>query len=420
MADTFKPLKGMKDLIGEKAELFRYIINTCEKVFELYDYRPIYTPILERTDLFLRSIGEYTDIVNKEMYTFEDRGGRSVTLRPEGTAGIVRAYINAIGKELRPVSRIYYHGPMFRYERPQKGRLRQFHQVGVEFFGIRAAYADCEVLTLAKRLIEEFNIKVITKINSIGCNVCRSRYIEYLVKILNDKKDLLCPECKIRLDKNPLRVLDCKNPSCRDITEGIDGTYMRLCDDCKRHFEDLKKLLDDLKIDFQIDGRLVRGLDYYNRTVFELVSTSLGSQDAVLAGGRYDRLVEMLGGPETPAVGFAIGVERLMLLLDAEKKASCNIILIPTKTQFIPHCMKIAENLRNHGIKISTILEEKSLKSKMRQASSLGYRWVLLFGEEEFKNNTLTLRDLDMGTQDTYRVEKLFEKLQKITSNSLE
>ena len=413
-------LKGMKDYTGSQALLFERIYQVAKGVFRNYGYWPVIPPVLERTELFMRGIGETTDIVHKEMYTFEDRGGRSVTLRPEGTAGVTRAYIQARGKELRPVERLYYAGPMFRYERPQKGRLRQFHQLGIEFFGVAEPEADAEVITVANRVMEQLSVDIATKVNSIGCRVCRTAYAEYIRSELDPARDALCRDCNRRLDENPLRVLDCKVNRCREMTADLKGTVSILCRECRSHFDGVLSILDGLGIGYELDNKLVRGLDYYNRTVFELVSDRLGSQDAVCAGGRYDGLVSILGGPDTPAVGFAIGVERLMLLVDGRGKGLENtLFIIPQKGEYVLRCMEVAEEIRSFGIACRVALERRSLKALMRLASNEGFVWILIIGEEEYEKGMVTLKNMQDGYQKMLPVEKVLKILSSQGRNPL-
>jgi histidyl-tRNA synthetase len=312
-----KALRGMKDII-EDSDKFTHFINTASKIAENFCFEYIETPLLEETRLFKRSVGESSDIVNKEMYQFTDKGGNDVCLRPEGTAGVVRAYIEKKYDSLKTPKQWFYYGPMFRYERPQKGRLREFHQFGVESFGEESVYEDVKVILMASKILDSLNIKYTLKINSLGCNECRPNYMNSLVSFLEEKKDNLCQDCNRRITQNPLRVLDCKNENCQNELKTAPKITYNLCENCNKDFEILKNELDKLEIKYEVDTNLVRGLDYYNKTAFEFVSDEVGAQSAICGGGRYDKLVEMLDGKPVPAVGFAMGIERLLPLVNIE------------------------------------------------------------------------------------------------------
>ena len=311
----------MNDILPEEVELWQHLEATARKVFSRYGYAEIRVPAVEKTELFCRSIGESTDIVEKEMYTFEDRSGNSLTLRPEGTASVMRSFIQHKLYNLDPVNKLYYLGPMFRYERPQKGRYRQFHQIGAEVIGVEDARIDVQVLAMLCHFFEAAEIPgVELQINSLGCPECRPAYREALVAFLEQRSEKLCSDCVRRTGTNPLRVLDCKVPGCKEATEGAPSVLDHLCPACEDHFAKVKSGLDRLELDYSVNARMVRGLDYYTRTTFEMVTDRLGSQNAVAAGGRYDGLIRDLGGPDLPGIGFAMGLERLVLLKSSETR----------------------------------------------------------------------------------------------------
>jgi len=396
--------KGVEDILAPKALYYNYIERKAGDFFSSYGYVPIRTPTFERTELFLRSVGQETD-VGKQMYTFKDKAGRSISLRPEGTAGIVRAYIEHKIYGKRKEWRVYYSGPMFRYEKPQAGRLREFYQIGVECFGEKSFWIDIEIVEMAYRFLKKIgaeNIEI--QINSIGCKNCKGIYVDKLKSFLKDYTKDLCSTCKRRLLYNPLRVLDCKNINCRAILEKAPKIENFLCSSCKEHFENVKKGLDQLNISYKVNPYLVRGLDYYTRTIFEIVSPSLGAQNTVCAGGRYDDLIEELGGPSTPAIGFAIGVERLFLTLE---KSGVKIQLFPLTSIFIATIgqnsvekgMQFANIIRSQGIRVKVNFTDKSLSSQLKQAHKEGFPWVLIVGEEEIQKGKYILKHMESGKQ---------------------
>lgn len=370
---------------------------------ESFGYREIRTPMLEDTAVFVRSIGEETDIVRKEMFTFSDRKERSLTMRPEGTAPIVRAYIEHSLDQSSPESKLYYIGPMFRAERPQKGRLRQFHQIGLEIIGTSSHYADVEAITRLDRMLRRFGLDGFTmKLNSLGCKDDKAKFNTRLSDYLKGEKERLCEDCRVRMEKNVLRVLDCKNESCIQVLKGAPNILDSLCDKCGGHFEKTKSALKSLGTGFSETKNLVRGLDYYTGVVFEVVHQALGGQDALAAGGRYDTLVKEMGGPDAGAIGFAIGIERVVLAL-GDKFGS----LINKKTVYIATLgdqaktegMRLAEELRDLGIVTLTDLKDSSLKSQMRSADKNGSRLVLILGDEELKTGNIVVKDMDKKDQ---------------------
>ncbi len=401
---------GTKDILPPESEIWQKIEETARKIFKLYGYREIRTPIFESTSLFQRSIGEVTDIVEKEMYTFKDKGGRSLTLRPEGTAPVVRAYLEHQFPQKDQFQKFYYMGPMFRYERPQKGRYRQFHQIGVEVFGPSHPMMDVEVIAIQWRLFKELgidNIEVV--INSLGCEKCRPAYRERLVEYLRANRERLCETCQRRLERNPLRVLDCKNEGCRRVVrEGPEITEF-LCEDCKKHMEQVEKGLQQLGIPYRVDPFLVRGLDYYTRTVFEFIHKSLGAQNTVSAGGRYDHLVKELGGPDIPGIGFALGVERLVLILNArglqEEKKPLYFILLGEDS--LMKGMELMEKLRNNGIPVMWTGKTGSIKAQLRLANKKGASLVAIMGEDELNRHSIKIKNMETGEESEVKWEEV-------------
>jgi len=394
-------LRGFRDISGEEAEKFFRIELVSRAVLELSGFREISIPILEKTELFKRSIGDTTDIVEKEMFTFIDRNGDSLTLRPEATAGIVRHYLQEGLHARERISRLFTIGPMFRHERPQKGRFRQFHQVNVEVFGAAEPIMDAELLWIIVRILGQLAVKrYAIELNSVGCKECRAPFREVLVSYFSEKKESFCPDCQNRLIRNPLRIFDCKSQACIDLTKESPSLFDHLCENCRVHFETLISYLAGFGIDPVINKRLVRGLDYYTRTVFEVTSQELGAQKAFLAGGRYDNLVEDMGGPSAPGIGFAIGIERLALLMDSSqivRKPRYFLALIGDKTVAcrIPIIKALAEN----DIPVSYSPDPKSLKSQMRHADSIGADYAMILGEGELEKRVILVRNMRSGKQ---------------------
>lgn len=394
-------VKGFNDILPGEVEKWQHIEATARRVFELYGLSEIRIPILEKTELFSRSIGDATDIVEKEMYSFEDKGGNKVTMRPEGTASVMRAFIEHKMHALDPVARLYYMGPMFRYERPQKGRYRQFHQIGAEITGVSAPTVDAQVLTMLTHFFQELGLTEPTlQINSLGCPDCRPLYREALKGFLLNKIELLCEDCERRYVTNPLRALDCKSPGCQEATKGAPSMLEYLCPCCSEHFDQTKKYLDLVGTAYSINERMVRGLDYYTRTTFEMVTTMLGSQSAVAAGGRYDGLISELGGPQLPGIGFAIGVERVALLL-AEQDFSRrpDLFIAAMGEEAHAEAFRLMTALQRKNVAVELDYEGKSLKSQMRRADKFKSRFTLIIGGDELSRGTAPLKDMDGGTQ---------------------
>lgn len=408
-------IRGFKDILPGETELWQHIERTAIDLFEDFGYREIRIPIMEKTELFARSIGEDTDIVEKEMYTFPDRKGDPLTLRPEATASICRSYIQHKMYAQDPVRKFYTIGPMFRRERPQKGRYRQFYQIDAEIFGVEAPFADVELIFLLHTLFDRLNVTDTTAhVNSLGCPGCRPRFKEALSKRLADAASTLCNDCMRRKDRNPLRVLDCKVPGCREAMSGAPSIIDFLCDDCSNHFSTVTEMLTQLGVPFKVDKQLVRGLDYYTRTAFEIQTGALGAQSALAGGGRYDGLVGALGGPQIPAIGFAIGFDRLAEVVSLSTPAA-----IRTPELFIAALGEPAQKLAFEwstalGLKgIGATMEygNKSLKAQMKQANRLGAERVLIVGESELESGAVVLRDMATKTQREIPVSTIVDTL---------
>jgi histidyl-tRNA synthetase len=410
-------IRGFKDILPGEVELWQEIERIARDLLEDFGFREIRIPIMERTELFARSIGEDTDIVEKEMYTFPDRKGDLITLRPEATASIVRSYIQHKLSSKDPVKKFYMIGPMFRRERPQKGRYRQFYQIDAEIFGVQSGLVDVQLIFLLVNLCSRLDIKdVEAHINSLGCPECRPRFKNALTEFLTSVSDKLCSDCIRRRDRNPLRVLDCKVPTCREALTEAPSITDFLCDGCRTDFDEVQSALSKLKVDYVIDKRLVRGLDYYTRTAFEIQTTSLGAQSAVAGGGRYDNLVKELGGPKIPATGFAIGFDRLTELVGLNaaeliKKPDIFLAALGSKSRAV--AFECICTLGLEGIRAEMDFSDKSLKSQMKQADRLGTSYVLILGENELKQGEAILRDMATKEQFSIPLDKLVESIKK-------
>jgi histidyl-tRNA synthetase len=391
----------MHDLLPPDIFLWQKVEEAARKVFRVYGYQEIRPPIMEATAVFTRSIGETSDIVEKEMYTFPDKAQRSMTLRPEGTASIVRCYVEKNLHNLAAPQKFYYYGPMFRYERPQKGRQRQFYQIGAEAFGEKGARMDAEIISMLGTMLERTGLEELRfKINSIGCQECRPGYRDALTGFLSSKIDDLCEDCKRRYERNPLRILDCKARGCIELRKDAPFVSEHLCDGCKTHFDELREILDLLDVRYEVDPRMVRGLDYYTRTTFEVTSEHLGAQDAVAAGGRYDRLVEEFGGRSTPAVGFAIGMERLISLIKNNKEhiPSPEIYIAAHGSDAYKEALLLARSLRVEGFWVELAYSESSLRSQMKRADKSGAFFTLIIGEDELRSGTVSWKNMKDGS----------------------
>lgn len=420
VARTTAP-RGTTDILPADARRWSVLERALRDVCDLYGYGEIRTPIFEHTELFARGIGSGTDIVEKEMYTFEDRGERSLTLRPEGTAGAVRAYLERrLDAEAQPV-KLYYSGPMFRYERPQAGRTRQFHQLGVECIGSADPAADVEVIAVLVALFRRLGLtEYEIQLNSIGCPDCRPAYVQKLKQALEPVRDSLCTSCQDRFERNTLRLLDCKRESCQELTKDVPLILDSLCGPCEDHFQQVRGYLDEVGIEYTINQRLVRGLDYYTRTVFEFVSPELGAQDALGGGGRYDVLVETLGGPPTPAVGFAAGMERILLAVSLEDEAAAapvDTYVVTLGDEGRRAGVVLAERLRAEGFRTELDYMGRSLRAQMRQANRVGAKKVLIIGDDEAAAGTVQLRDMQSGEERTVGRDDVIHVLNGVRSD---
>ncbi len=413
----YKAARGTTDILPEEQAYWRYVELAAANISRLYGYQRIDSPVFEETGLFTRSVGEGTDIVEKEMYTFEDKGGKSITLSPEGTAPVCRAYLEHGMFNLPQPVRLYYLASFFRYERPQAGRLREYHQFGFEVFGDEDPTVDAEVIDMAWRFYASLGLKGLSlQLNSIGCRQCRPAYLNILKEYYAGYADRLCADCKTRLAKNPLRLLDCKQPACQAIADAAPASADHLCPGCGGHFTSLKKYLGLLGIPFNVNHRLVRGLDYYTRTVFEVQPEVEGGQSTIGGGGRYDGLIEELGGKPTPAIGFATGIERIILNL---KKQGVSVLALPSLQVLIASmgdaasdiAIKLAADLRRAGVSAVTAAGGKSLKAQLRQANALDVRFTVIIGEDEVKAGTATLRDMVSARQETIPFKELVARL---------
>ncbi|MFC2038953.1 histidine--tRNA ligase [Chloroflexota bacterium] len=413
----YRAPRGTTDILPEEQNYWVYVNQKVAEICRLYGYQRIDTPVFEDTSLFSRSAGEFTDIVQKEMYTFDDRGGNSLTLKPEGTPAVCRAYVQHGLSNLPQPVKMYYISPIFRYDRPQAGRYRQHHQFGCEAIGNDDPALDAEVIGVAWQFYRSLGLNGLSlSLNSIGCKECRPGYLAELKNYYSSRVSELCPDCEERLENNPLRLLDCKQPSCQPIADEAPKSADHLCKPCEEHFTKLKKYLDILAIPFNVNGRLVRGLDYYTRTVFEVEPEDAGGQSSIGGGGRYDGLIEQLGGKPTPAVGFGTGIERLILNL---KKQEVSVPDTDSPKVFIAHlgedardeAAKLAAGLRGEGIGVIQAIGSKSLKSQLRQANTLGAKHTVIIGEEEIKSGTVILRDMANAEQQTVSSDQLIKLL---------
>ena len=423
MALITKAIKGTKDVLPKDVHKNQYIEATALDIASKFGYKEIRTPVFEHTELFQRGVGDTTDVVQKEMYTFDDKGGRSITLRPEGTAGAVRSYLeNGLCNEALP-QKVCYLISCYRYEKPQAGRLREFHQFGVECFGSASPLADAEIIALAKSLFDTLGVKDLNlDINSIGCPTCRAEYHKALKKYFSSRKDELCDTCKSRLDRNPMRILDCKSPICHEIAEGAPVVIDYLCDECKEHFENVQKYLKAQNIEYTINPQIVRGLDYYTKTVFEFVSNSIGAQGTVCGGGRYDGLVEELGGQHTPSLGFAMGIERLMLLMEAQgcefpeaEKPDLFIVALGEKATL--KAVEIAKDMREEGFSALLDLNQRSVRAQMKYADKLGAKFNVVIGDNEVEAKTAKLKNMQTGEETEINLDTFVSGFYSISLN---
>jgi len=415
--EVITAVKGFKDILPEETGKWCFVENTAREIFSRFGFKEIRLPILEKTDLFKRGIGESTDIVEKEMYTFLDRGDEYLTLRPEATASVIRAYLEHTLYNAETVSRLFTIGPMFRRERPQKGRFRQFHQIDVELLGLDDPRADAEVIMMLMHFLNTVGLRNVSlELNSLGCSACRPAFRKVITDFLNGKEAGLCDDCKRRLGSNPLRVFDCKAKECQEVIVNAPHLSEFICGDCRTHFENVTSALTALAIPYKINSRMVRGLDYYTKTAFEVTTEHLGSQNAVAGGGRYDRLVQELGGPDIPGIGFAVGFERLIALLSPEvSSVQAPDLFIASlgeaaqKTAFI-----LCNQLRLKGIHVEQDLSAKSLKSQMKRANRLNCSYTLILGERELIEKKAEFRNMATGSQQTLSLDNLDEQILKL------
>jgi histidyl-tRNA synthetase len=409
----FHSLRGMSDVSFQEAAVFTWIENRAREVYKIFGFAEIRTPILELTEVFTRSIGENTDIVEKEIYSFNDRGGKNISLRPEGTASIIRAYIEHGWNKENDLVKLFYCGPMFRGERPQKGRQRQFHQIGAEIIGARSPFIDAELILNLEAFLGNLGIKGSKLlINSLGCRKDRTAYISRLKEYIGTQSSL-CENCVKRFVTNPLRVLDCKRESCKKILKNAPVITDSLCEECSSDYLKLKQILDDAKTSYIEKPDLVRGLDYYTGTVFEVTHSSLGAQDAIAAGGRYDDLAKQMGGPDVGAVGYAAGIERLLLVIDKDTAIDVapGVLVVPVGESTREVAFEVVNAMRKEGIACDINYAGKTLKSGMRKANKEGRKYVVLIGENEIASKKVTLKNMDSGEQELLTIAKVIEKL---------
>lgn len=420
MALITNAIKGTLDTLPSESYKVQYVEAAMREIAENYGFYEMRTPVFEHTELFQRSVGETTDVVQKEMYTFNDKGGRSITLRPEGTAGAARAFLeNGLFNEAMP-QKIYYLTSCYRYEKPQAGRLREFHQFGVECFGAPTAAADAEIILLANEIFNYLGINGLSlEINSIGCPECRKKYQQALREYFTAHIDELCDTCKSRLEKNPMRILDCKSPADKEIAKGAPKILDYLCEDCSTHFKLVKKYLTANNVEFTVNPTIVRGLDYYTRTVFEFVSNEIGAQGTVCGGGRYDGLIEEMGGKPTAACGFGLGIERLLLLMDAQQTAfperkKCDIFIGSMGENENLKASQLATDLRNEGLAAQFDTVGRSLKAQMKYADKIGALYTMVIGTNELESGKAVLKNMTDGTTEEIELDGFTDKFQSV------
>lgn len=414
---AIKAPKGTKDMLPQDAYKWQYIEDSWKKICKEYGFKEIRTPMFEATELFNRGIGDTTDVVQKEMYTFEDLGKRSITLKPEGTSPTVRAFIESnLYAETQP-TKLFYDIPCFRYEKPQAGRLREFHQFGIENFGTSSMLADAEIIALGYDFLQRMGIEdVELHISSVGCRECRPKHRKALQDFLRPKYDELCETCKSRFDKNPMRILDCKSDKDQELVKGAPMMLDYLCDDCKKDFDELKAHLDSMGIKYVVDPSIVRGLDYYTKTAFEFITTKIGAQGTVCGGGRYDHLIEEIGGPDMPGVGFGLGKERLIMLMEESGNDFGGDIRPQLFVAWIgdearEYAVKLVNDLRKEGLRCELDTRERNLKGQMKYANKLGAAYTAVIGEDEVKSGEITLKNMESGEQKKVKREELADAI---------
>lgn len=420
MALITNAIKGTQDTLPAESYKIQYIEAAMRETAENFGFRELRTPVFEHTELFQRGVGETTDVVQKEMYTFEDKGGRSITLRPEGTAGAVRAFLeHGLFNEALP-QKVYYLTSCYRYEKPQAGRLREFHQFGIECFGAGRPAADAEAISLANEVFNYLGIEGLSlEINSIGCPECRKNYHKALKEYFEQYKEQLCDTCLGRLDRNPMRILDCKSPVCSKIAADAPTVLEFLCDDCREHFEGVKQHLDAMNIEYTVNPQIVRGLDYYTRTVFEFVSNDIGAQGTVCGGGRYDGLIAEMGGNPLPACGFGLGIERLLLLMDAQKTAfpepkKCDLYIASMGDAANLKAASLATDLRAEGLCVQFDTVGKGLKAQMKFANKIGALYTLVLGDSELETGNIKLKNMNSGDEREMSLDDFTENFQSV------
>ena len=411
--------KGTKDMMPDQAYKWHYIEKAFTEICRKYGFDEIRTPVFEHTELFQRGVGDTTDIVQKEMYTFQDYGKRSITLKPEGTSPVVRAYTeHKLYAGVQP-TKLYYNIPCFRYEKPQSGRLREFHQFGVETFGTADMMADAEIISLAYDFLQEMGITDIElRINSVGCPHCRKKHREALREFLKPKYDQLCDTCKDRFDRKPMRIIDCKSPVCHELVQGAPMMIDYMCDDCADAFEQLKSNLDAMGIEYTVDPGIVRGLDYYTKTAFEFVTTKIGAQGTVCGGGRYDHLVEEIGGPATPGVGFGLGKERLLLTMEAcgveiPEPAGADVFIAVMGDEAKAAGLKLMRELRQNGLAVQMDIMGRNIKNQFKYANRIHASKTVVIGQDELENDSFTIKNMETSEQVTVPMGSLAEELMK-------
>lgn len=424
MALITKAIKGTKDVLPSEVYKNQYIEATCLTVAENFGYKEMRTPVFEHTELFQRGVGDTTDVVQKEMYTFDDKGGRSITLRPEGTAGAARSFLeNGLSNEALP-QKICYLTSCYRYEKPQAGRLREFHQFGIECFGATSPLADAEMIALAKQIFDELGVKDLhLELNSIGCPTCRAEYHKALKEYFASRVDELCDTCRDRLDRNPMRILDCKSPVCNEIAKDAPVVLDYLCDECKEHFEKTKSYLDAMNIEYIVNPQIVRGLDYYTKTVFEFVADSIGAQGTVCGGGRYDGLIEELGGQHTPSLGFGMGLERLQLVMEAQgcefpEPSRPDLFIVAMGDKATLKAVEIAKDMRDEGYSVVYDLNGRSLRAQMKYADKISAKYNVVIGDNEVDTKSAVLKDMATGEQSNISLETFVSGFYSITLDS--
>lgn len=422
MSEINRAVKGTNDVLPADSHKWQFVEGQMLKTAGLYGFKEIRVPVFEHTEVFLRSVGDTTDVVQKEMYTFDDKGGRSITLRPELTAGVIRSVIeNGLVNAALPL-KVCYIGGCYRYEKPQAGRLREFHQFGVECVGAAEPNADAEVIALARQVLNSIGIdKISLEINTIGCPECRKEYHKALKEYFASKSNELCSTCLERLDRNPMRILDCKSPICSEIAANAPVVLDYLCDDCREHFTEVKKYLDAMNIEYTVNPHIVRGLDYYTRTVFEFVSGDIGAQSTVCGGGRYDGLISQMGGQSVPSLGFAMGIERLMLVLKNQEKElpeaeTCDLYIAALGNAAQIKTAEMLSRLRDDGFKAETDICGRGLKAQMKYANKIGAKFSMVLGDNEIMEGMGTIKNMSNGEETSVSLDKISDEFSSIVN----